>query len=87
MKKADDKESTATVDPSKVKEEKMEVAGGKCWRGLWLIALNVTGEISNPSTRILKDLSFYSFFSVTLRVPPLYLGNRDPLVSKRPEKF
>ena len=30
---------------SKVKEENLEVAGGKCWRGFWLSALNITGEI------------------------------------------
>ena len=47
LKKAEDKESTATVDGSKVKEEKLEVAGGKCWRGFWLSVLNVTGEIFN----------------------------------------
>ena len=44
---ADDKESTATVDASKVKEENLEVAGGRCWRGLWLNVLNVTGVIFN----------------------------------------
>ena len=33
MKKAKDKESTATVDRSKVKEENLEVGGRKCWRG------------------------------------------------------
>ena len=30
----------------------------------------------NPTSRILQDQSFSSFFSVTLRVPPLYLGNQ-----------
>ena len=30
-----------------MKEEKLEVAGGKCWRGKWLSALCVTGEIFN----------------------------------------
>ena len=39
------KEGIATVAASKVKEENLEVAGGKCWRGFWLSALNVTGEI------------------------------------------
>ena len=38
------KEST---EASNVKEEKLEVAGGKCWRGFWKSALCVTGEISN----------------------------------------
>ena len=41
------KENRATVDASKVKEENLEVAGGKCWRGFWLSALNITGEIFN----------------------------------------
>ena len=45
MKKAEGTENRATVDASKVKEENLEVAGGKCWRGFWLSALNVTGEI------------------------------------------
>ena len=40
-----DKESTETVEARKVKEEKLEVAGGKCWRGKWLSALCLTGEI------------------------------------------
>ena len=30
-----------------MKEEKLEVAGGKCWRGKWLSALCFTGEVSN----------------------------------------
>ena len=30
-----------------MKEEKLEVAGGKCWRGKWLSALCFTGEIFN----------------------------------------
>ena len=49
MEKAEDKEGIATVVASKVKEENLEVAGGKCWRGFWLSALNVTGEIFNCS--------------------------------------
>ena len=49
MEKAKDNEGIATVDASKAKEENLEVAGGKCWRGFWLSALNVTGEIFNRS--------------------------------------
>ena len=45
LKKGEDKESTETVEGSKVKEEKLEVAGGKCWRQKWQSALSVTGEI------------------------------------------
>ena len=36
-----------TFEGSKVKEEKLEVAGGKCWRGFWQSVLCVTGEIFN----------------------------------------
>ena len=57
MDKAEVKENRATVDASKAKEENLEVAGGKCWRGFWLSALNVTGEIFNqfPMKVILLD--------------------------------
>ena len=47
LKKADDKESTPSVEGSKVKEEKLEVAGQKCWRGKWQSVLTFTGEIFN----------------------------------------
>ena len=47
LKKAEDKENTATIDASKVKEENLEVAGRKCWKGFWLNVLCVTGEIFN----------------------------------------
>ena len=48
MEKAESKENRAIVDASKVKEEDLkEVARGKCWRGFWLSALNVAGEIFN----------------------------------------
>ena len=55
MDKAEGKENRATVDTNKAKEENLEVAGGKCWRGFWLSALNVTGEIFNgsPSLKVL----------------------------------
>ena len=51
LKKGEDKENRATVEGSKVKEGKLEVAGGKCWRGFWKSALCVTGEISNCCPR------------------------------------
>ena len=47
LKKGEDKENTAAVEGSKVKEEKLEVAGGNCWRGSWKRALCLTGEVSN----------------------------------------
>ena len=40
-----DKESTETVEAIKVKEEELEDAGGKCWRGKWQSALCLIGEI------------------------------------------
>ena len=47
LKKAEGKEGTETVEGSKVKEEKLEVAGGKCWRGKWQSVLKFTGEVFN----------------------------------------
>ena len=41
------KESSATVDGSKVTEKNVEVAGEKCWRGKWQSVLTFTGEIFN----------------------------------------
>ena len=41
------KESTATVDGSKVTEKNLDVAEEKCWRGKWQSALCLTGEIFN----------------------------------------
>ena len=49
MEKAEGTEGIATVDASKVKEENLEAAGGKCLRGFWLSALKFTGEIFNRS--------------------------------------
>ena len=47
MKKAEDKEITAIIEANKVKEENLEVAVAKCWRGKWQSALRFTGEIFN----------------------------------------
>ena len=44
---AKNKESTATVDGSKVTEKNLEVAEEKCWRGKWQSVLKFTGEIFN----------------------------------------
>ena len=45
LKKAENKESKATVAERKMKEENLEVAGGKCWRGMWMRVLCFTGGI------------------------------------------
>ena len=48
MKNTEDKESTPSVEESKVKEEEnLEVAGEKCWRGKWQSDLKFTGKIFN----------------------------------------
>ena len=33
------------VDGSKVKEENLEVGGGKCWKNIWMVWLELTGEL------------------------------------------
>ena len=55
-----DKERTATVETSKVKEERPAVAG-RCWKAVWLGALQKTGElfISSPQ-KVLKRKLFFS---------------------------
>ena len=52
--KNQDKENTA-VEGSKVKEENLEVARGKCKRGSWKIALCFTGEKSKEGHICLKQ--------------------------------
>ena len=74
MKTTEDKESTASVEGSKVKEENVEVAGEKCWKGKWLSVLKLTGEIFNcfPMKVILKlsrtvNMLFQSKMEIFLR--------------------
>ena len=45
LREARDKERMATVETSKVKEERPVVAGGRCWKKFWLMALQITGEL------------------------------------------
>ena len=40
-----DKERIATVEKSKVKEERPVAAGGRCWKKIWLWAFKKTGEL------------------------------------------
>ena len=51
MEKAEGEERRASVDDSKAKEENLEIAGGKCWRGFWMSVLNITGEKFNSFPR------------------------------------
>ena len=70
MKKAEGiKESTETVEGSKVKEEKLEVAGRRCWKSSWKSALCLTGGIFKrfPMHEVLK--SKLKYFSETWILP------------------
>ena len=52
LRKAGDKEKVATIKTSKVKEEEiLEVAGGRCWKKIFLQSLQITGELFNHFQR------------------------------------
>ena len=40
-------ESKETIEATKVKEESLEVAGGKCWKNIGMKILSVTGELQD----------------------------------------
>ena len=45
MRKTEDKEKASTVEADKVKkEESLKVAGGRCWKRVWLTVLKKTGD-------------------------------------------
>ena len=45
MRKTEDKEKASTVETNKVKkEESLKVAGGRCWKRVWLTVLKKTGD-------------------------------------------
>ena len=68
MKKAENKKSTATVDARKVKEENLEVAGRKCWKGFWLNVLCVTGEKFNEDYPLKVVFATIKGFDSKLRI-------------------
>ena len=45
MKKDQVNESKETIEATKVKEESLEFAGGKCWKNIGMKILSVTGEL------------------------------------------
>ena len=45
LKKNQDKKGKETIEATKVKEESLEVDGGKCWKKIGLWILSVTGEL------------------------------------------
>ena len=45
MRKAEDKEKASTVEADKVKkEESLKVAGGRCWKMVWMKVFEKTGD-------------------------------------------
>ena len=45
MRKTEDKEKASTVETNKVKkEESLKVAGGRCWKRVWMKVLKKTGD-------------------------------------------
>ena len=46
IRKAEDKAKAATVEADQVKEKSLAVAGGRCWKRVWLRALKRTGELN-----------------------------------------
>ena len=76
MKKAEDKEITAIIEANKVKEENLEVAGAKCWRGKRQSALKFTGEIpmrvifaTVKATKYVVLMLKWKYFSETWILP------------------
>ena len=76
MKKAEDKEITAIIEANKVKEENLEVAGAKCWRGKRQSALIFTGEIpmrvifaTVKATKYVVLMLKWKYFSETWILP------------------
>ena len=48
-------EQKATVEADKVKEESLTVAGGRCWKRVWLMALQKAGEFNQYFFHRLED--------------------------------
>ena len=44
MRKVEDKEKASTVEAAKVKEERLKVAGGRCWKRVWMTVFKKTGD-------------------------------------------
>ena len=46
MRKAEDKAKAVTVEADQLKEKSLAIAGGRCWKRVWLRALKRTGELN-----------------------------------------
>ena len=56
-------EKVATVEADKVKEESLTVAGGRCWKRVWLRALQKAGEFYQYFFSSMGRLNFLAVFS------------------------
>ena len=58
LKKDQAKERKETIEAIKVKEESLEVDGGKCWKKIGLRILSVTGELPDDFEKSQVALHF-----------------------------
>ena len=56
-------EKVATVEADKVKEESLTVAGGRCWKRVWLMALQKAGEFNQYFFSLMGRLNCLAVFS------------------------
>ena len=56
-------EKVATVEADKVKEESLTVAGGRCWKRVWLMALQKAGEFNQYFFTSIRRLNCLAVFS------------------------
>ena len=68
MRKVEDKEKASTVEATKVKEERLKVAGGRCWKRVWMTVLKKTGDYFYL---LLKKRVDYKF-SCQRNLPPFH---------------
>ena len=61
----------ATVEADKVKEESLTVAGGRCWKRVWLMALQKAGEFDQYFFSSIGRLNCLSVFSSETLVLPI----------------
>ena len=60
----------ATVEADKVKEESLTVAGGRCWKRVWLMALQKAGEFNQYFCSSIGRLNCLAVFSSETWVLP-----------------
>ena len=64
IRKVEDKEKKSTVETdNKVKGEILAVAGGRCWKRVWLMALQKTGKFNQYFFSSMGRLNCLAVFS------------------------